>query len=100
MTTDAPLIACHECDLLQREVPLPQGGVARCGRCAAELYRSHPYSIERTLAFTAAAIVLFAIANAFPIVRHKLQGQVVQTTPFPTQQMAYDQDIKSVAALG
>ena len=69
--TDAKLIACHECDLLQREVPLPTGGVVRCG---AELYRSHPDSFERTLALTAAAIVLFAIANAFPIVGLKLQG--------------------------
>ncbi len=99
MTTDAPLIACHECDLLQREVPLPQGGVARCGRCAAELYRSHPYSIERTLAFTAAAIVLFAIANAFPIVGLKLQGQLIQTTLFHAVQVLYDEDMKSVAAL-
>jgi paraquat-inducible protein A len=31
----ARLIACHECDLLQRETPLPRGGVARCARCGA-----------------------------------------------------------------
>ena len=96
MTADAPLIACHECDLLQHEVPLPQGGVARCGRCAAELYRSHPYSLERTLALTAAAIVLFAIANAFPIVGLKLQGQLIQTTLFHAVQVLYDEDMKSV----
>lgn len=93
------LIACHECDLMQREVPLPRGGVAFCGRCGAELYRSHPDSFERTLAFTVAAIFLFAIANAFPIVGVKLQGQVIQTTLFDTVRTLYSEDMKSVAVL-
>jgi len=93
------LIACHECDLLQREAPLPSGGVARCGRCGAELYRSHPDSFERTLALTVGAIVLFVVANLFPIVGLKLQGQVIQTTLFHTVQTLYNEDMKSVAAL-
>lgn len=96
---DAPLIACHDCDLMQREVPLPRGGVAFCVRCGAELYRSHPDSFERTLAFTLAAILLFAIANAFPIVGLKLQGQVLQTTLFNTVRTLYNEDMKSIAAL-
>jgi len=93
------LIACHECDLLQREAPLPAGGVAHCGRCGAELYRSHPDSFERTLTLTLGAGVLFAIANAFPIIGLKLEGQVIQTTLFHTVRTLYDEDMKSVAAL-
>ena len=31
------LIACHECDLLQREVALRGSGTARCRRCDGEL---------------------------------------------------------------
>jgi paraquat-inducible protein A len=96
---DSGLIACHECDLMQREVLLPRGGVAFCVRCGAELYRSHPDSFERTLAFTLAAIFLFAIANAFPIVGLQLQGQVIQTTLFNTVRTLYDEDMKSVAVL-
>lgn len=95
----APVIACHECDLLQREVALPRGGVLRCGRCGAELCRSHPDSFERTLALTAAAIVLFAIANSFPIVGLKLQGQVIQTTLFHTVQTLWVEDMRSVGTL-
>ena len=95
----ARLIACHECDLLQREAPLPAGGVAHCGRCGAELYRSHPDSFERTLALTMGAILLFVIANAFPIVGLKLEGQVIQTTLFHAVQTLYDEDMKPVAAL-
>jgi paraquat-inducible protein A len=94
-----PLIACHECDLLQHEAALPEGGVAHCVRCGAELYRSHPDSMERTLALTAAAILLFAIANAFPIVGIKLQGKLIQTTLMHTVQMLYDDDMRSLAAL-
>lgn len=99
MTAGAPLIACHECDMLQREVGLPRGGVARCGRCGAELYRSHLHSLDLTLAFTAAAIVLFVIANSFPIVGLKLQGQVMETSLFHTVRVLYDEDTKAVAAL-
>jgi paraquat-inducible protein A len=94
-----PLIACHECDLLQRETTLPQGGVARCGRCGAELYRSHPHSLERTMALTVSAIVLFVIANSFPIVGLQLDGQVIQTTLFNTVRTLWDQDMRSIAVL-
>lgn len=96
---EAELIACHECDLLQREVHLPLGGIVRCGRCGAELYRSHPDSFERTLALTAGAILLFVIANSFPIVGLKLQGQVIQTTLFHTVQTLWNEDMKSVGIL-
>lgn len=95
----APLIACHECDLLQREVPLPRSGVARCGRCGATLYRSQPESLELTLALTLGAIVLFVVANTFPIVGLKIQGQLIQTTLYHTARTLYDEDMKSVAAL-
>lgn len=93
------MIACHECDLLQREVPLPEGGVAHCRRCGAEQYRSHPDSFERTLALTVGAIVLFAIANAFPVVGLKLEGQVIETTLYHTVRTLYDEDMKLLAAL-
>jgi len=93
------LIACHECDLLQREVPLRGGGVARCGRCGAELYRDRPASVDRSLALTAGALLLFVIANSFPILGLALQGQVIHTTLYGAVQRLWDEDMKSVAAL-
>jgi paraquat-inducible protein A len=93
------LVACHECDLLQREALLPGGGVARCGRCGAELYRDHPASLERTLALTAGALLLFAIANSFPILGLALQGQVIDATLYDTVRRLWDEDMKSVAVL-
>jgi paraquat-inducible protein A len=97
--TEAPIIACHECDLLQHETPLPRGGVARCRRCDAVLYRSHPDSLERTLAVTVAAMLLFIISNASPIVGLQLQGQHTAATLYGAVHALYNQDMKLIATL-
>lgn len=69
-----PVIACHECDLLQRKIALPPRGRARCRRCRAILYRDYPPGPDRALACTIAALVLFLIANAYPILGLEVQG--------------------------
>ena len=74
------LIACHECDLLHRIEHPPHGGVAKCRRCGAVLYRDKPDSLDRTLALTIAGLILFVVANVFPFLAFKLQGQVTETT--------------------
>jgi paraquat-inducible protein A len=93
------LIACHECDLLQREGRLPAGGSALCARCGATLYRSHPDSVQRTLAFAIGAGVLFVIANLFPIVTLELGGQRIAATLFGAVHALYMQGMGLVAAL-
>jgi paraquat-inducible protein A len=74
------LIACHECDLLHRVEPLPDGAAARCTRCGAVLYRQKPNSLDRSLALTMAGLIVFVLANAFPLLAFKLQGQVKEAT--------------------
>jgi paraquat-inducible protein A len=74
------LVACLECDLLQREPPVPEGGAARCPRCDAVLSRHRPDSLERTLALTVAGLLLFVVSNAFPFLAFEMQGQVTETT--------------------
>lgn len=96
---DGKLIACHECDLVQRETLLPPGGVARCRRCGAMLYRSHPEHLDRALAFTLGAIVLFVIANVFPIVGLEVKGELIQTTLWGTVHALYHDDMWFVAGL-
>lgn len=95
----APLIACQHCDLLQRATPLPRDGVARCRRCSAELYRGSGDNLDRPLAFTLAASILFVIANAFPIVGLEMQGQSTAATLFGTAQALYEQNMKPLGAL-
>jgi paraquat-inducible protein A len=93
------LHACHDCDLLQREVPLALGGTARCPRCGAVLYRRKANGLDRTLAYSMGAAVLFVIANCFPIVGLEAAGHHSSTTLFGTVRQLYDGNMTSVAAL-
>ncbi len=81
MIDTSNLIACHECDLLHR-IPLREGVscVSRCRRCNALLHRGVENSIDRTLALTLAGLILFIVANSFPFLTFKMQGQETQTT--------------------
>ncbi len=97
--TESPLVACHDCDLLQREPGLPAGGVARCRRCGAILLRSHPRGPERSLALSLGALILFLIANLHPIVGLKLSGDFIQTTLLGAAQAMYLNDMALIAGL-
>ncbi len=74
------LIACHDCDLIHRVRPIPDGAVAKCLRCGAILYRQKRDSLDRTLALTFAGLILYVVANTFPFLAFDMQGQVTQTT--------------------
>jgi len=93
------LIACHECDLLQRETVLAKGATARCRRCGAMLYRSMPASVDRALALTLAAMVLFVVANAFPLVGLSVNGVLVETTLFGAGRTLYRDGMWPIAGL-
>ena len=68
------LVACHECDLLHEKRPIDLGAVARCSRCNAFLYANHPNSIDRSLAVSIAALIMFIVANAFPFLAISVSG--------------------------
>jgi paraquat-inducible protein A len=93
------VMACHECDLLQREVRLSRGGTARCRRCGAVLYRDIPDGLDRALAFAVAAAVMFVVANSFPIIGLEAQGNRTSTTLYGAVKTLQSQDMTSVAAL-
>lgn len=95
----AALIACHECDLLQRPTPLADHTLARCSRCDSVLYQPVDDDLDRPLAFTLAAAVLFVVANAFPIVGLEVQGQTTTATLFGTAQALVQQNMRSLALL-
>lgn len=93
------LIACHDCDLLHRSVELPPGGVARCTRCRAVLYRERRNSLDRTLALTLAALILFAVANVFPFLSFEMKGNVSVTTLATGVSELYSQGRAGIASL-
>jgi paraquat-inducible protein A len=74
------LVACPECDALQREVALAPGGAADCVRCGAELFRNKPHTLDRTLALMATAAIVFLCANTFPLMELDAQGITTSTT--------------------
>lgn len=93
------LIACHECDLLHERRPLPPGGTARCVRCGAVLYRRKPNSLDRVLALTAAGLVLFIVANAYPFLTFRLEAQKQETTLITGVMELYEQGMWEVAGV-
>ncbi|HEX6635902.1 MAG TPA: paraquat-inducible protein A [Usitatibacter sp.] len=95
----APLVACPQCDALQMEPALVPGGSADCVRCGAELYRYKPGSIDRTLAFTLAAAILFAFANIYPLMEMDARGLRSATTLFGTVQALSEEGMPSVGLL-
>jgi paraquat-inducible protein A len=93
------LVACRDCDLLQRLPALPEGTTALCSRCGGVLRRRRRNSIERTLALALAASLLFAVANAFPFLSFDMRGQVTQTTLLSGVFDLYQQGVPEIAAL-
>ena len=92
-------IACHECDLLYELPPIPEGGMAKCSRCGAVLQRHKRNSLDRTLAWAIAGLILFALANTYPFLALKSEGLVRETTLITGVEQLYKQDMRSVAVL-
>ncbi len=95
----AQLIICHDCDLLQRDIPLKRGCAASCSRCGAILYRNATDSINRTLAYTLAAAVLFAIANLFPLFSIEVKGSLSAITLAGAVRSLWDQQMKPISLI-
>ena len=77
---DASLLACPHCDLLQRLPELEPGASARCPRCDKELWRRREDPLNRTLALTLAAAVLYVVANSVPMLGIAAVGHQASTT--------------------
>ena len=94
-----PLIACPDCDLLQREISLPRGRVASCSRCGIQLYHSAKAGLSHAMAFTFAALVLFVVANTLPIAGLDLGIRDSETTLPGAVLAMYERGEVAVAAL-
>ena len=74
------LIACEQCDAVFQKLSLAHGEIARCARCDAEMDRNAGGRRNHLLPLTIASLIMFLIANAFPIVEMELQGLRSETT--------------------
>lgn len=69
------VVACHACGAVHRIPPLAGGTKAECTRCGTVLYRRIRNSVDRALALQLAALILFVVANAFPIMTLSIEGR-------------------------
>lgn len=76
----ADVVACPDCDLLQRIPALSPGGSAYCPRCGRKVATSKPGSLERTTALAVAAAIAFLITNVEPLMGLSLAGREASTT--------------------
>ncbi len=96
---DAALLACPDCDLVQRLPALEPGGSARCLRCDFELWRRRDDSRHRTLPLTLAALVLYAVANSYPMLGLSAVGREASTTVFGGAEQLWRDGREIVAGL-
>jgi paraquat-inducible protein A len=96
---DASLVACPHCDLLQRLPEIAPSDSARCPRCDKELWRRREDSLNRTLALSLAALVLFVIANTVPMLGLSAVGHTASTTVVGGAQQLWHDGQQIVAVL-
>ncbi len=77
---DKAIVACPNCDLLQRLPEVAPGESIRCSRCETELWRRKTDSTNRTLALALSAVVLWIITNTMPMLGLSAAGQEAFTT--------------------
>lgn len=90
---------CHACDLAQRVATAEPAARVRCVRCSAELYRTSTAGVDTPIALALAGLVLFIIANAYPLVAFKVNGTTRMTTLTGAALSLYDQGYAALAAL-
>ena len=73
-------VACPDCDLLQRIPQLEPGAKARCARCGHGLARQSPDPLDRPLALTLAAAIVFIVANTASLMDLSAVGRHASTT--------------------
>ena len=97
--TAGHIMACHDCDLLLQLPAVPDGMRASCCRCGAALARPKRNGLERSLALAVAGLVLLLLANSFPFLGFKIQGQVRETLLLTGIRQLYTQEMQGVAVL-
>lgn len=68
------LIACQGCDLLHHRRELQLGDHAKCERCGDTIQTQKPYTIDRSLAASIAAIVLLMVSLFTPFLSLSRSG--------------------------
>lgn len=93
------LAICDHCDTVHRRMEIPRGTHAHCQVCDCALYSNRTTNIDALLAISVTALIVFIIANTFPIVTVELGGEQNQTTLWGAILASHESGISFVAGL-
>jgi paraquat-inducible protein A len=93
------VVLCEGCDAAYPQTHLQPHQVARCPRCGTELDRHTGDQSDRLLPLAIAGLLMFAVANLFPIVEMVLAGQHSETTLLGAVLVLTGEGMASVAVL-
>ncbi len=74
--TRSAIVECHDCGQFVRVPDLESGKTARCARCGSVLRRFVAKSLDRTLAYSIAGLVLMAVATMAPFMSMRIEGRI------------------------
>lgn len=74
MKNEQTLLACPDCDTLHRSGPIAAPQDAKCTHCGSLLVSRGRNSIDHTLAFSIAGLLLMIPANFYPVVTFSSYG--------------------------
>lgn len=97
--THPELIACHECDTLQRIPALAPGRSAHCNCCGAELLHNPKGGLDRPIALNIAALLLLVLANVFPFLTLQISGREQSTTIIGASRALYEAGMAPLAVV-
>lgn len=95
----APLAICEHCDAVHRRAPIPRGSRAYCQRCGGELYSNRTTHLDTLVALSITALIVFVVANVFPIVEVRLGAERSEATLLGAVATSWNSGVGFVAAM-
>ena len=92
------MLACHECDLLQTLPGLYHHDILCC-RCGSRLRSHRADQLHLSQALLVASLLVFLLANAFPVVQLQAGGVHLATTLFGTAWQLSQEGMAPIALL-
>jgi len=93
------LMACSQCDALQRVAEPANDGAALCYRCGATVKRGRNLHSDELSALALLGIVLFCVGNFSPLLLLNAQGNTTASSFFRSTMALWDQDYHAIAVV-
>ena len=95
----ADVIICEHCDAVYRSADAAHRTRLVCSRCHCPLSTHPPLQLDAVLALTLTAVMLFVIANVFPIIKLELGSEHTEASLFGAIVATWESGVPLVALL-